>query len=87
MKEAVVTLLPVKDVARRTSLSKAQIYRMTAREQFPMPVRVSRGRTAWVDSEINEWIKTRVSERNAERGQSNGLDFSAHGDGAMRYRE
>ncbi len=63
VKDRAVSLLSVKEVARRTTLSKGQIYRLLACGGFPLPVAVSVGRRAWVDSEINDWIKTRMAER------------------------
>lgn len=86
-KEGVVSLLPLKDVARRTTLSKVQIYRMVTGGQFPKPVWLSQGRRAWVDSEINEWIKTKVKERDGEVGQPDGLSSLTHDGSAVICRE
>jgi prophage regulatory protein len=66
LKESVVSLLHLKDVARRTSLSKGQIYRMIAAGDFPKPISLSQARRAWVESEINDWIKVKVTERDAD---------------------
>lgn len=63
IKDQPISLLSVKEVVRRTTLSKGQIYRLLASGGFPLPVPVSVGRRAWVDSEINDWIKTRMAER------------------------
>lgn len=63
IKDQAIALLSVKEVARRTTLSRGQIYRLLACGGFPPAVSLSVGRRAWVDSEINDWIKTRMAER------------------------
>jgi prophage regulatory protein len=72
-----ISLLSVKEVARRTSLSKGQIYRLIACGGFPLPVPVSVGRRAWVDSEINEWIGARIAERHPMQVRGTALPSSA----------
>ncbi|PTS73914.1 hypothetical protein DBR33_07710 [Stenotrophomonas sp. HMWF022] len=34
---------------------------------FPRPVRLSAGAVAWVESEVDDWIRTRMAERQAQR--------------------
>ncbi|WP_083984185.1 AlpA family phage regulatory protein [Hyphomicrobium sp. GJ21] len=55
--------LSARDVVRRTTLSRAQIYRMVSQGTFPNPVAVSPGRRVWVDAEVSEWMKKIVDER------------------------
>jgi len=56
--------LAVRDVVRRTTLSRAQIYRMVSQGTFPNPVAISPGRRVWIDADVNEWMKRIVDERN-----------------------
>lgn len=45
---------------------RVQIWRKIKAGEFPAPVKVG-ARNAWVESEINEWIASRIAERDAER--------------------
>ena len=68
-------LLPLKEVKRRTGLSKSTIYRRVARRQFPAPVPTTepdpdgstRGRVGWLSEEIEDWIAARKAAREARR--------------------
>ena len=61
-------LLPIEDVAARTSLSRSEIYRRIALGEFPRPIRLSGsagsrgGRVAFVATEVDAWIAARVAE-------------------------
>jgi predicted DNA-binding transcriptional regulator AlpA len=61
-------LLPIDEVATRTSLSRSEIYRRIGLGEFPAPIRLSGpagsrgGRVAFVESEVNGWIRARVAE-------------------------
>ena len=47
------------------SYSKVQLWRLERQNKFPKRVPLGPGRHGWLDSEIDEWIMTRVSERDA----------------------
>lgn len=49
----------IKTVAERTGLSRATVYRYTARGLIPPQRRVGPGRVAWLASEVIEWIESR----------------------------
>ncbi len=49
-------LKPIKWVVQVTSLSKASIYRKIKEGSFPASVKVSKGRSAWRDREVHDWI-------------------------------
>ena len=55
-------LLPLADVMDRVGLRKTAIYERIARHAFPPPVQL--GTTVrWVESEVEDWIEARISER------------------------
>lgn len=56
-------LAAVKDL---TGLSRSSIY---AHPDFPRPVKIGAGgrAVAWVESEIREWVKGRIQERELAR--------------------
>ncbi len=54
--------LSLKEVLKVTSLGKSTIYEMIQRGDFPKPVTITARRVAWVSSEIQAWIGSRVGE-------------------------
>jgi len=59
-------LISSKEVCRRTSLSRASLYRLMAQNAFPKPVALYGIRKAWIESEIDAWISARIASRNGE---------------------
>ncbi|ADM99727.1 AlpA family transcriptional regulator [Dickeya dadantii] len=57
------TLIRLPEVQRRTGYSKAWVYRLMARKQFPSAVKIGSRAIAFVESEIDEWINQRIAER------------------------
>jgi prophage regulatory protein len=49
-------LLPVAEVCRQTSRSRAFIYDLMNRGGFPKPIRLSPNRIAWPQSAVAKWI-------------------------------
>ncbi|MEJ6551689.1 AlpA family phage regulatory protein [Psychrobacter pacificensis] len=62
-------MLPLKQVMHYTALSSTTIYEMINEKSdrydptFPVQVKLSRGRVAWVESEVADWIKGKISAR------------------------
>ena len=62
-------LLSIKDVGHYTGLSRSTIYEMVNEKSdrydptFPIQVKLSKGRVAWVESEVADWIKGKISAR------------------------
>jgi prophage regulatory protein len=59
-------LLRLDDVKRRVGLSRAMIYRLQA-QGFPRPVKLTAKSSAWVKSEIDAWIATKIDEGRQQR--------------------
>jgi prophage regulatory protein len=59
-------LLPIKDVMAAVSLSRAQIWRLQNAGEFPKSVQVTPGRVAWVEAEIDRWVRDRIAARDQE---------------------
>jgi prophage regulatory protein len=53
-------LIPKKEVIRLTSLSGTTIWRLARIGQFPAPIQLSRGRVAFLQSQVTAWINARV---------------------------
>ena len=62
-------MLPVKEVAYFTGLGTTTIYDMLDKRSkrydptFPTQVKLSKGRVAWVETEIAEWLNTKLAAR------------------------
>lgn len=62
-------MLPLKQVMHYTALSSTTIYEMVNKKSdrydptFPVQVKLSKGRVAWVESEVADWIKGKISAR------------------------
>lgn len=62
-------MLPLKQVIHYTGLSSTTIYDMLDKKSkrydstFPVQVKLSKGRVAWVESEIAEWLKVKIAAR------------------------
>ena len=53
-----ISLLRVKDVAKKLGMSVPTIWRKTKNDpNFPKPIKVSASITAWKVSEINAWVE------------------------------
>lgn len=56
------------EVLRRTGVSRPRIYALIAEGRFPKQVRLGPLSVAFVESEVDEWISSRIADRN--RNQS-----------------
>lgn len=59
-------LIRLHEVQRRTGYSKAWIYRLMSQKRFPTSVKIGTRAIAFVESEIDEWINTRIEESRKE---------------------
>ncbi len=55
-------LIRRKEVERLTSLSRSRIYTLIKQNAFPKPISLGSMSVAWIESEIHEWIATRITE-------------------------
>lgn len=65
--EAPLCYLPIKEVVRRTSLSRATVYRLVHAGAFPRPVLIAGAPTAWVEAEVVRWMQDCLASRNNAR--------------------
>ena len=60
-------MLPLKEVTYHTGLSSTTIYDMLDKRSnrydptFPVQVKLSKGRVAWVESEVAQWIESKIA--------------------------
>ena len=60
-----LALLRRPEVARRTGLSRSTLYARMKAGTFPKPVYLTPTTPAWIEAEIEGWIATLVTERDA----------------------
>ena len=62
-------ILGKREIGRRTGLSERTIRRLEERGELPMRRQISPGRSGWLESEIDEYLRSRpagpLSERTA----------------------
>ena len=55
----------IRMVAEKTGLAVSSIWRLARQGQFPAPVRLSPGCTAWFEHEIDAWLDAKSLKRDA----------------------
>jgi prophage regulatory protein len=58
-------MLKLKEVQKKTGLSRSTIYDYMAKGQFPRQVKLGERCVAWVEEEVVAWLDARVTERDA----------------------
>lgn len=66
MAEQPLKLLSIRDTCGRTSLSRTSLYHAVIAGTFPKPIQIGPGRKAFVESEVDAWIRARISARDTE---------------------
>lgn len=61
--EGSVQMLRMPDVSARTGLSASSIYRLIKDEDFPAPVRIAAKVSAWVEGEVDAWLRAKIAKR------------------------
>lgn len=56
-------LLRISDVINITGLPKSTIYLKIKNKQFPNQVQIGSRSVAWVEEEVNQWIKDNIHKR------------------------
>lgn len=63
-------LLRMPTVTERVGLKRTAIYDMIRTGKFPKPVPLNDKSVGWLESEVDEWIASRVAVRDEEPAQS-----------------
>ena len=58
-------LLRLPQVIERTSLRRSTIYEMMGNGNFPKPVKLNLRSNGWLETEIDDWLESRIAERGA----------------------
>ena len=58
--ESALTILRRKQVEARTGLSRTTIYQRVSEGTFPTPVNLGARAVGWIESEISDWLASRI---------------------------
>ena len=58
-------LLKAKDVSDLTSISRSHLHRLAREGKFPKPIKIGENRSAWLESEVQDWISECVRKHHA----------------------
>ncbi len=58
-----VRLLRLPEILRRVPYSEAHIWRLERDGKFPRRARLGANRVVWVETEIDEWLSSKIAER------------------------
>ncbi len=61
MTDPAIRMLRAREVTARTQLSRSTIWRLERAGRFPARRQLSSGRVAWVESEVDAWLASRVA--------------------------
>ena len=53
------TIIKLPELVERTKISRAAVYAMIARNEFPRPVRLGRRAVGWRVDDVEAWIEAR----------------------------
>lgn len=56
-------LLKLKIVTEVTGVSRSHLYALAKRGDFPKPVKLTERSSAWIESEVQDWIDSRIAQR------------------------
>jgi len=66
--ETMQRLLSINDVLKAVPFGKSKLYDLIKVGSFPAPVKISPGRSAWLEKEIDNWISERADARDLGTG-------------------
>ena len=58
-------LLKAQDVADLTSMSRSHLHRLARDGKFPKPMKISENRSAWLESDVQDWISECIRKHHA----------------------
>ena len=59
-------LLKATEVAIYIKTCKSQVYKLVQQGRFPKPIKLGERGSAWLVSEVDAWLQSRIDERDKE---------------------
>ncbi|PUA70901.1 DNA-binding protein [Vibrio cholerae] len=66
MSKSNIRLIRFREVLAMKGLSRSSMYRFIEENQFPTQVQLGGRAVAWVESEVQEWIAQRITNRRVD---------------------
>ncbi|ELJ8537424.1 TPA: AlpA family transcriptional regulator [Vibrio cholerae] len=66
MSKSNIRLIRFREVLAMTGLSRSSMYRFIEENQLPTQVQLGGRAVAWVESEVQEWIAQRITNRRVD---------------------
>ncbi|NMM38056.1 MAG: AlpA family transcriptional regulator [Glaciimonas sp.] len=60
-------VIRLNQVINSTGLGRSSIYKYIADGKFPIPLQLSERCVGWLESEIQQWIQTRIEARDLKK--------------------
>lgn len=60
MTQTIDKFLRISDVMSITGLARSTLYALVQNDQFPKPIKIGSRNSAWIASEVGEWMTTQV---------------------------
>ncbi|MDG1287867.1 MAG: AlpA family transcriptional regulator [Rickettsiales bacterium] len=54
-------IIRLSEVKSKTGLSRSSIYDGIKMNTFPAPIKITSHAVGWIESEVNDWIESRIS--------------------------
>ena len=64
--ETTLVFLPIDEVCKRVSLSRRTVEMYVESGDFPTPIQLTKRRIAFVESEVHQWMKERIADRDGQ---------------------
>ena len=52
--------LRLPQVMQRVGLSKAQLYKLIAQDQFPSQIKICRRLSVWLEADVHQWMQEQI---------------------------
>lgn len=62
-----IRFIRLPEVQRITGLGRSQIYTLAQRDAFPKPVKLAERCSAWIESEVTDWVRARIAAARQQR--------------------
>ena len=56
-------LLKRSDITSNLGLSRSHMYALIQKGEFPKPIKLSERSSAWLESEVQDWVESRIACR------------------------
>lgn len=70
-------IIRLRDVLESTGLARSTVYRYMEEGSFPQPIALGDRAVGWVESEVQEWILSRIAERDVGNSKHNQRNLEA----------